>query len=179
MATTVRPVTADEFPPLVPALVDLLIDTVDDQAPLGFVPPVEPAAARNYWIARGPELALGSRVLMGVFCDGQIAGSGQLWLPSLPNALHRAEVQKVFISRTLRGRGVGASLMAALHASARQRGRSLLLLNARRSVADRFYKPLGYQEVGVIPGYSLGSNGARVDTVSLYLALTDVTPRNV
>ena len=175
MSVTVRAVTADEFPSLVPKLVDLLIDIVDDGASLGFVPPVVPAAARNYWIARGPELAAGSRVLVGVFRDGQLAGSGQLWLPSLPNALHRADVQKVFVGRTLRGRGVGASLMAALHASASQRGRSLLLLNARRHVADRFYKPLGYQEVGVIPGYSLGSNGARIDSVSLYLELTDVT----
>jgi len=74
---------------------------------------------------------------------------------------------------------VGALLMAALHASARQRGRSLLLLNARRNVGDRFYKPLGYQEVGVIPRYSLGSNGARNDSVSLYLELTDVGPPTI
>jgi hypothetical protein len=61
--------------------------------------------------------------------------------------------------------------MAALHGWARQRGRSLVLLNARRDVAERFYKPLGYREVGVIPGYSLGSNGERIDTVSLYTEL--------
>jgi ribosomal protein S18 acetylase RimI-like enzyme len=85
----------------------------------------------------------------------------------------------VFIGRPLRGRGVGASLMAAVHEAARQRGRSLLVLNARRNVAERFYKPLGYQEVGVIPGYSLGSNGARIDSVSLYLELTDVGPPTI
>ena len=171
MGITLRAVTADEFPSLVPALVDLLIDTVDERASLGFLPPVVPAAAWRYWTALGPELAAGSRLLVGVFCDGRIAGSAQLWLPSLPNARHRADVQKVFVARTLRGHGVGASLMTALHESARQCGRSLLLLNARRDVADRFYKPLGYKEVGVIPGYSLGSNGARIDTMSLYLEL--------
>jgi len=179
MSVTVRAVTADEFPSLVPGLVDLLVDIVDDGASLGFVPPVVPAAVRHYWMARGPELAAGSRVLVGVFRDGQLAGSGQLWLPSLPNAMHRAEVQKVFIGRTVRGRGVGASLMTALHEAARQRGRSLLVLNARRNVAERFYKPLGYQEVGVIPGYSLGSNGARIDSVSLYLELKDVGPPTI
>jgi len=171
MGTEIRAVRPDEFPSLVPALVDLLIDTVDDGASLGFIPPVVPAAAWKYWIGLVPELAAGSRVLVGVFCDGHIAGSAQLWLPSLPNARHRADVQKVFIARTLRGRGVGAALMAALHECARQRDRTLLLLNARRKVADRFYKPLGYREVGVIPGYSLGSNGARIDTASLYLQL--------
>ena len=171
MATEIRTVRPDEFPSLVPALVDLLIDTVDDGASLGFIPPVVPEAAWKYWIGLVSELAAGSRVLVGVFCDGHIAGSAQLWLPSLPNARHRADVQKVFIARTLRGRGVGAALMTALHECARQRERSLLLLHARRNVADRFYKPLGYREVGVIPGYSLGSNGARIDTASLYLEL--------
>ena len=171
MATEIRTVRPDEFPSLVPALVDLLIDTVDDGVSLGFIAPVVPAAAWKYWIGLVPEFAAGSRVLVGVFCDGQIAGSAQLWLPSLPNARHRADVQKVFIARTLRGRGVGAALMAALHECARQRDRTLLLLNARRNVADRFYKPLGYREVGVIPGYSLGPNGARIDTASLYLQL--------
>ena len=171
MAIEIRTVRPDEFPSLVPALVDLLIDTVDDGASLGFIPPVVPAAAWKYWIGLGSELAAGARLLVGVFSDGEVAGSGQLWFPSLPNARHRADVQKIFIDRTLRGRGVGALLMTALHESARQRGRSLLLLNARRPVADRFYKPLGYKEVGVIPGYSLGPNGARVDTASLYLEL--------
>jgi len=171
MTIEIRTVRPDEFPSLVPALVDLLVDTVDDRAPLGFIPPVVPAAAWKYWVGLGPELAAGSRLLVGVFRDGWVAGSAQLWLPSLPNARHRADVQKVFVARTLRGRGVGAALMTALHASARERGRSLLLLNARRNVADRFYKPLGYKEVGVIPGYSLGSNGARIDTASLYLEL--------
>jgi len=171
MAMTIRAVTADEFPLLVPALAGLLVDTVDDRAWLGFIPPVPSAAAWNYWMALGPELAAGSRVLVGVFRDGRVVGSGQLLLPSLPNARHRADVQKVFVDRALRGRGVGAALMLALHGAARQRGRSLLLLNARRAVADRFYKPLGYKEVGVIPGYSLGLNGTRVDTLSLYLQL--------
>ena len=171
VSVTVRPVTAEEFPALVPALVELFIATVDEGASLGFIPPVAPATALKYWMTLGPELQAGSRVLIGAFRDGRIAGSGQLLLPWLPNARHRAEVQKLFVDRSLRGCGVGASLLSALHGCARQRGRSLMLLNARREVAERFYKPLGYSEIGVIPGYSLGSQGERVDTVSLYMEL--------
>jgi len=171
MRVQIRPVTAEEFPSLVPALVELLIDTVDEGASLGFLSPVPPPTARRYWLAVGGDLQAGSRLLIGAFGDGRLAGSGQLVLPSLPNARHRAEVQKLFVARTLRGCGVGAALMSALHAWARRRGRSLVLLNARRDVAERFYKPLGYKEVGVIPGYSLGANGERVDTVSLYTQL--------
>jgi GNAT superfamily N-acetyltransferase len=171
MRIQIRPVTAAEFSSLVPVLVKLLIDTVDEGASLGFLSPVAPMTAWRYWLAVGRELQVGSRLLVGVFRDGRIAGSGQLVLPSLPNAQHRAEVQKLFVERALRGCGVGASLMTALHAWARQRGRSLVLLNARRDVAERFYKPLGYREIGVIPGYSLGSSGERIDTVSLYTEL--------
>ena len=171
MSIEVRAVTAEEFPSLVPALTELFIATVDEGASLGFIPPVASATALKYWMSVGPELHTGSRVLIGVFRDGWIAGSGQLLLPSLPNARHRAEVQKLFVDRTLRGHGVGASVMSALHECARRRGRSLVLLNARREVAERFYKPLGYSEIGVIPGYSMGSRGERIDTVSLYMEL--------
>lgn len=171
MGIEVRAVTAEEFPSLVPDLVDLFIATVSEGASLGFIPPVASTAALKYWMTVGPELQAGSRVLIGAFRDGRIAGSGQLLLPSLPNARRRAEVQKLFVDRALRGCGVGASIMSALHGCARQRGRSLVLLNARREVAEYFYKPLGYREIGVIPGYSLGSQGERVDTVSLYMEL--------
>ena len=168
MRITIRSVSADELPSFVATLVQLLIETVDDGASLGFLPPVIPSDAQDYWMSLCPELRAGKRVVLGAFSDGQIVGSGQLALPSLPNAIHRAELQKLFVSRSLRGQGVGASLMAALHDCARQRGRTLILLNARRGVADRFYKPLGYREIGVIPGYSLGPDGDRIDSVSLY-----------
>jgi GNAT superfamily N-acetyltransferase len=171
MSVEVRAVTADEFPSLMPALVELFVATVDEGASLGFIPPVMPTTALDYWRSLGPELRAGSRLLIGAFSGSRVVGSGQLLLPSLPNARHRAEVQKLFVARALRGTGVGASLMSALHGYARQRGRSLVLLNARREVADRFYKPLGYSEVGVIPGYSMGSRGERIDTVSLYMEL--------
>jgi hypothetical protein len=54
-----------------------------------------------------------------------------------------------------------------------QRGRRPLLLNTRRGeIGKRFYKRLGYREVGVVPGYSLGPKGERFDSVSLYQELT-------
>jgi GNAT superfamily N-acetyltransferase len=171
MSVEIRPVTAQEFPSLVPTLVQLLIETVAGGAALGFLPPVEPADARHYWLSLTPELWAGSRLLVGAFCDGRIIGSGQLVLPSLPNARHRAELQKLFLSRAFRGRDIGQRLLVALHDAARRHGRWLVILHARRPVADRFYKPLGYQEVGVVPGYSLGTSGEDIDSVALYLDL--------
>jgi hypothetical protein len=49
----------------------------------------------------------------------------------------------------------------------------LLLLNTRRGEpAEGFYKRLGYREVGVVPGYSIGPAGERYDTVALYQELS-------
>ena len=172
MAIEIRVVSGDEYPAVVPTLVQLLIETVAEGASLGFLPPVDPAVATRYWTSLGPELAIGSRVLVGAFHDGRIVGSGQLSLSSWPNAQHRAELQKLFVVRSLRGLRVGQALMAGLHDAARQRGRSLVLLHARRPVADGFYKPLGYREVGVIPGYSSGLAGEPIDSVALYAQLS-------
>jgi GNAT superfamily N-acetyltransferase len=164
MSVEIRVVSVDEYPSVVPVLAELLIQTVGEGASLGFLPPVDRDEAEWYWTSLRPDLVTGSRLLVGAFRDGRIVGSGQLSLPSWPNAKHRAELQKLFVAASLRGLRVGRSLVAGLHDAARRRGRSLVLLHARRPVADGFYKPLGYREVGVIPGYSTGSAGERIDT---------------
>ena len=112
---------------------------------------------------------IGRIVGVGAFHGDRIVGSGQLALPPLPNAVHRAEVQKLFVDAALQGQGVGRSLMAALHGTARRHGRSLVLLNTRpNGRAQRFYEDLGYREAGVIPGYTLGSGRDRLDSVVMY-----------
>jgi hypothetical protein len=66
--------------------------------------------------------------------------------------------------------------MAALHDQARRHRRDLLLLSTRRGDhAERFYKQLGYREGGVIPRYTVGPDGERHDSVTLYLELTHPT----
>ena len=172
MAVSIRPVSADELPELAPSLTELLIDTVQGGASLGFLPPVTTVEAGRYWQSLVPEVSDGRRLLVGAFVDGRIAGSAQLVLSMFPNARHRAEVQKVFVDRALRGQGVGRWLMSAVHAAAREQGRTLVLLNTRRGgSAERFYRSLGYRDVGVIPGYTIGPSGERIDSVVLYKEL--------
>jgi GNAT superfamily N-acetyltransferase len=168
----VRSVAADEFSLLVPDLVELLADIVRGGATLGFLQPVVPDEARAYWTSLTSDIRAGTRVFIGAFSDGRIIGSGQLALSMFPNSKHRAELQKLFVVESARGQGVAHSLMAALHASARQRGRTLVLLNARRgSLAERFYRGLGYCDVGVVPGYNFGHDGQPYDSVSMYKQL--------
>jgi GNAT superfamily N-acetyltransferase len=140
---------------------------------MGFLPPLTRDEARDYWLSLRPELEAGSRLVLAVYDAYGIVGSGQLSLSPWPNSRHRAELKKIFVATALRGRGVGRLLMAALHAVARQHGRSLLVLNTRRGdPAETFYKGLGYGEVGVIPGWTVGPKGERYDHVTLYQELS-------
>ena len=171
-SSCVRRIWPSEIELLLPSLVSLLCETVNGGSPLGFIPPITPAQAREYWLSLRPELYAGSRVLLAAFAERRIIGSGQLRLPSVPKGLHRAEVQTDFVGGSRRGRGLGRILMAALHDAALQHGRKLLLLNTRRGGrAEAFYRQLGYREVGVVPGYMMGPGGERHDSTSLYREL--------
>jgi acetyltransferase len=172
MPPTVRVVASTELEDLLPPLVELLRESVHGGASLGFLPPLTPQEAWRYWLSLGTELRGGSRLLFAAYVADRLVGSGQLALPSWTNARHRAEVQKLLVGAAHRGHGIGRKLVHAMHGSAWQRGRSLLLLNARRGdPAETFYKRLGYQEVGVIPGYTVGAAGEAYDNVAMYRLL--------
>ena len=173
MSVSIWRICPTEIESVLPSLADLLRETVNGGAPLGFLLPLTLDDARAYWMSIRPAMYAGTRVLLAAFADGEIVGSGQLTFASAPNARHRGEVQKVFVGTAWRGQGVGESLMRALHRRARLHGRHLLLLNTRyRGPAEAFYKRLGYKEVGVVPGYSVGPAGERFDSVTLYRELT-------
>lgn len=173
MSNIIRPVSATALVHHLPILIELLRDTVNGGSPLGFLAPLTHDQARDYWLSLRPDLQAGSRLLLAAYVDDRLAGSGQLTLSPWPNARHRAELQKLFVATAVRGRGVGRSLVAALHEAARQRGRSLVLLNTRRGgPSEDFYRGLGYREVGVTPGYTVGSAGERYDHVTYYQELS-------
>jgi GNAT superfamily N-acetyltransferase len=172
MPPTVRVVASTELDILLPALVELLRESVDSGASLGFLPPLTDHDARRYWLSLGPELRAGSRLLFAAYVADRLAGTGQLALASWPTARHRAELNKVMVATALRGHGIGRRLLHAIHDSACQLGRSLVLLNARRGdPAETFYTRLGYREVGVIPGYTVGTAGEAYDNVAMYRLL--------
>ena len=167
-----RSLSALELENLVPELTGLLADSVSRGASLGFIAPLTYRDGEAYWRSLMPELQAGSRLLLAAFVEGQLLGSAQLAFPTWPNAQHRVEIQKLFVAAEVRGRGIGRSLMTALHAAARQRGRSLVVLGTRHGdPAERFYKQLGYREGGVIPGFTTDAAGARHDHVSMYRQL--------
>jgi GNAT superfamily N-acetyltransferase len=156
-----------------PELVALLGDAVAGGASIGFLPPLDEEEARRYWGAVFAEVARQACVLLVARdAGGRIVGTVQLALAAFPNARHRAEVRKLLVLRSERGRGMGRALMLAVERVAHGCGRSLLVLDTREGdVAERLYRALGYQEAGVIPLYARNAAGGLDGTVVFYKML--------
>lgn len=168
----IKTLSPRELEAALPTFVELLQESVDGGGALGFHAPLAADEAREYWQALRPEIQSGARVLLAASENGRIVGSAQLALAPWRNARHRASIEKLFVSAAMRGRGIGKALINALQDAARLRGRSLLLINARRNEpAEQLYKQLGYREFGVIPGYAIGPMGERYDSVCMYRQL--------
>lgn len=153
-------------------LVELLRDSVDGGASVGFLPPLAASEARTYWEGVVAELASSSRVLVVARVDGRVAGTAQLVESEKANARHRAEVSKVLVHSAFRRQGLGAALMRALEARARERGRSTLVLDTREGdPSERLYQSLGWIRAGVIPQYARNGHGGLDATVLYYKLL--------
>jgi ribosomal protein S18 acetylase RimI-like enzyme len=149
-------------------LVDLLVAVVDDGASVGFLPPLERDEAAAYWsTVLGPDV-----VLLLAERSGRIVGTAQLQLASRPNGRHRAEVAKVMVLPSAQRQGLGRALMLRLESEARERGRTLLVLDTREGdPSNVLYQDLGYQEGGRIPGYARSASGELDGTVIYYKLL--------
>src|SRR3954468_20642281 len=137
---------------LVEALADLLIDCVDGGASVSFMAPLTRERALAFWRTVATGVAAGGRVVV-VAEDAQgICGTVQLILDLPENQPHRADVAKMLVHRRARRHGLGAALMKAAEATARECGRTLLVLAAvTGGGATRLYERLGWVRVGDIP----------------------------
>ena len=165
----IREIAQSEFDE--PAFIELLRDSVDSGASVGFLAPLPTHDGREFWRAVRSELADG-RVLLGAFVDGELVGSVQLAPVARPNGRHRAEVQKLMVLRAFRGRGIARALMAAVERKAAELGRWLLVLDTvPAQPAEKLYERLGYVRAGVVPDYAEKSSGGFDPTVIFYKRL--------
>lgn len=170
--------TAADLDRHLPALAALLQACVQDGAAIGFVLPFPREAAARFWTETvRPGVAAGTRVLLVAEAAGKVIGTGQLNLDTPPNQPHRADVCKLMVDPTARRQGAAKALMQALEAAARGRGRRLLTLDTRSGDrAEALYLGLGYQPVGLIPGYALNATGDGLHaTLILYKELAPLT----
>ncbi|RWD86692.1 MAG: GNAT family N-acetyltransferase [Mesorhizobium sp.] len=134
------------------ALAEILMQTIEDGALVGFVLPFGAEQAQAYWQGIFDSLADGERLLICAYVDDTLVGTVQLYLSPEPNALHRAEVYKLLVHRGFQRQGIGSALMAFIEDEARKRNRSLLLLDtAEGGASERLYRRMNWREVGVVP----------------------------
>jgi len=152
-------------------LADVLADCVEGGASVSFMQPLTRERAAAFWRRVGEGVARGDRVLL-VAEDAQgIVGTVQLLLEMPENQPHRAEVAKMLVHRRARRQGLGAMLMQAAEQFARERGKTLLVLDTSSAEAERLYARLGWTRLGVIPGFALLPDGAPCGTTYFYRAL--------
>jgi GNAT superfamily N-acetyltransferase len=156
----------------VEALATVLIDCVEGGASVSFMLPLTRERARAFWrrVARG--VADGERALL-VAEDAQgLCGTVHLVLDQPENQPHRADLTKMLVHRRARRQGLGAALMRAAEATAVECGKTLLVLDTvTGGDAERLYQRLGWQRVGVIPGYALMPTGKPCGTTYFYRTL--------
>jgi GNAT superfamily N-acetyltransferase len=150
-------------------LADVLVDCVTGGASVGFMLPLTRERAVAFWqrVARG--VAAGERALLVAEDAEGICGTVQLVLDLPENQPHRADLVKMLVHRRARRRGLGESLMRAAEATARECGKTLLVLDAvTDGDAARLYQRLGWVRVGDVPGFALFPDGRVCGTTYFY-----------
>jgi GNAT superfamily N-acetyltransferase len=150
-------------------LARVLIDCVEGGASVSFMHPVSRERAVTFWRRVAHGVAAGERALL-VAEDGQgLCGTVQLVFDLPENQPHRADLAKMLVHRRARRQGLGAALMRAAEATARDCGKTLLVLDAvTGGDAARLYERLGWTRVGDIPGYALMPWGGLCSTTVYY-----------
>jgi GNAT superfamily N-acetyltransferase len=154
------------------ALAAVLADCVAGGASVGYLAPFSHKDARAVYDDYVCDAEEGRRVILGAFLDGDLVGTAQLVLAVPPNQPHRAEVARVLVHRSARRRGIAQRLMEQLEHEARAEGKTLLVLDAvTGGDAARLYERIGWNTVGVIPGYALYPDGRVCDTTVFWKAI--------
>jgi GNAT superfamily N-acetyltransferase len=149
-------------------LADVLIDCVEGGASVSFMHPLTRDRAVAFWRRVAQGVAAGERALLVAEDARGLCGTVQLLLDQPENQPHRADLSKMLVHRRARCQGLGAALGRAAEATARECGKTLLVLDTASGEAERLYERLGWRRVGVIPGYALLPRGGFCDTTVYY-----------
>ncbi|MAM10262.1 MAG: GNAT family N-acetyltransferase [Rhizobiaceae bacterium] len=172
--TNIRILSAEEAATAIPALCELLRDSIEDNASMGFMAPYDPAEARAFWQGVANGVAEGFTALAVAVNGENIVGTVQAGFARKSNQPHRGDVMKLIVRRDMRGQGLARQLMERLEAECLKRDRWLMVLDtATGSPAEAIYPRLGWQRVGVVPGYALYPDGGYCGTTFFYKRLVD------
>jgi len=149
-------------------LAGVLIDCVEGGASVSFMHPLPRDRAVAFWRRVAQGVAAGERAVLVAEDARGLCGTVQLVLDQPENQPHRADLSKLLVHRRARRQGLGEALMRAAEATARECGKTLLVLDTASGEAERLYDRLGWTRVGVIPGYALLPQGGLCGTTVYY-----------
>ncbi|MFF1374667.1 GNAT family N-acetyltransferase [Streptomyces sp. NPDC058308] len=146
------------------ALADLLVDTVRGGNSLGFLADLDRATAAAWWRGLGPAVGEGRLavwVARGEGVDaGRVMGTVGVAFVDKPNGRHRAELVKLMVHHSARGRGLARALLTVAEEAAAQAGVTLLVLDTETgSPAESLYERAGWTRSGTIPDYATDPSG--------------------
>lgn len=165
----VRQITAAEGRRHIGALAEVLLDCVAGGASVSFMASFSRNEANSFFENVLREVERRNRILLAAFDGAALIGTVQVVTAMPPNQPHRADIAKLLVHRSARGRGIGRALMEQAETSARAAGKTLLVLDtATGDSAERLYAALGWTRLGVIPHYALYPDGSPCDTTFFY-----------
>ena len=126
----VRNLNAAEARRELAALAAILVDCVEGGASVSFMWPFTPSDAERFFNKVIDGLERGERILFAAYHGATLVSSVQIVTAMPPNQPHRAEIAKLLVHRSARGKGAGAALMEAAEKHAGALGKTLLLLDA-------------------------------------------------
>jgi len=158
-------------------LAELLADTVDGGASIGFLAPLDRDAAVACWKERADEVAAGRLAVWAAHDGRRTVGTVSLAFPAKPNSRHRAELVKLMVHREARGHGLGRGLLGTAESAAAALGITLLHLDTETdSPAEHLYRTAGWTRAGVIPDYAADPAGVLRPTTLYYKHVSTGTP---
>ena len=159
---------------MIDALAEVLMDCVEGGASVSFMQPLTRERATAFWRKVADGVRAGQRALLVAEDDQGVCGTVQLIFDLPENQPHRADLAKMLVHRRARRKGLGAALMRAAEQTARDCGKTLLVLDAvTDGDAARLYAKLGWVRVGDIPNYALYPQGGYCSTTYFYRNLAD------
>ena len=159
---------------MIDALTDVLMDCVAGGASVSFMQPLTRERAAAFWRKVAGGVQAGERALLVAEDDQGVCGTVQLIFDLPENQPHRADLAKMLVHRRARRKGLGQALMRAAEQTARDCGKTLLVLDAvTDGDAARLYARLGWVRVGDIPNYALYPQGGYCSTTYFYRDLAD------
>jgi len=152
--------------PIREVLSDILVEVVANGGSVSFMHPLAVDAAARFWNQSLAAAERGERIILGLFEDEVLAGTVTLLLDCPPNQPHRAEIAKLMVRPSHRGRGYARALLIEAEARAIAADRTLPVLDtATDGGAMGLYESLGFVPAGIIPDYALKPHGGFTGTM--------------